>query len=87
MGHGRAAQALERVDLLRDAHRPELRGVARPDAARENQRGEHGAELEDHGFGDHGAGVVERQDARELVAGLEARHGAREPGHEQHDEQ
>src|SRR5205807_6417063 len=45
------------------------------------------SDLEDHRFGDDGAGVVEGERAGELVAGLEARDGARERGHEQHDEQ
>src|SRR5207249_10502601 len=38
-------------------------------------------------LGDHRAGVVERQGAGELVAGLEACHGTREPGDQQHDKQ
>ncbi len=85
--HGRAAQALERIDLLRDPHGAELGGVARADAAGQDQRRQHRTELQDHRFGDDGAGIVQRQRAGELVAGLEARHRAGEPGHQEDDEQ
>ncbi len=87
MADGRAAQALQRVDLLGHAHSAELGGVARADAASQDQPGEHGAELQDHRFDDYAARDVQGQLARELIAGLQAGHGAGEARDEQDDEQ
>ena len=44
--HGIVRQRLQRVDLLGDAHRPDLRRHARADAPREHQTGEQRPELE-----------------------------------------
>ena len=83
----RSPQALQRVDLLGDPHRAQLGGIARADATRQDQPREHRAQLEDDGFRDHEPDDVDRQVAAELVAGLEAGHGAGEPGNQQDDEQ
>ncbi len=87
MGDGRAAQALQRVDLLRDPHRPQLGGVAGPDPPGEDQRGEHRPELQDHRLHDDARGEVDGDAAGELVRGLERGHAPGERGGEQHDEQ
>ena len=84
---GRAAQALQRVDLLGDPHRAQLGGVAGPDPAGQDQPGEHRAELEHDRFDDHPGQIVDRDRAGELIARLQRRHAAREAGDQQHDEQ
>src|SRR6266540_11831 len=87
MRDGRATQAFERIDLLGHAHAPQLGGVARADAAGQDEAREHGTQLQDHRFGDDSAGHIERKLARELIAGLQAGHRPCEPGHQQHDEE
>src|SRR6266545_4784649 len=71
MRDGRATQAFERIDLLGHAHAPQLGGVARADAAGQDEAREHGTQLQDHRFGDDSAGHIERKLARELIAGLQ----------------
>src|SRR5436189_4401656 len=87
VGNRRAAEAFERVDLLGHPHTAQLGGVAGADPAGEDQSREHGAQLENHRFRDDSPGDIERELAGELVAGLQAGHGAGEPGHEQHDKE
>jgi hypothetical protein len=65
VGHRVVGQRLERVDLLGDAHRPDLRRHARAHAPAQHERREERAQLE------HDAAAHEQPEHRELHAGEE----------------
>ena len=75
----------ERVDLLRDAHRPELGGHARPGAGRDHQAGEHRRQLlckrDADGRADEALLVEDAQRRDRLLCGHRARKEA-----DQHDD-
>ena len=79
------AERVERVDLLGDAHRAELRGDAGADAAGDHQAGQHRAQLADHRRRDEAADVHRRAERLELHARLQREHHAGEEPGEQHD--
>ena len=82
----RASQALQRVDLLGHPHGAELGGIARADAAGQDQRGQHRPQLQDDGGDDQRADDVVGDAAGELIAGLERGHRPGK-GRDQHDDE
>ncbi len=78
-------ERLERIDLLGDAHRADLRGHARADAAREHECREQRPELE-HDAAAHEETEHGKLDTREeLIERLERGHRAEEPGHDHNE--
>ena len=87
VAHGVDRHRGQRVDLLGDAHGAELRRDRGADAAADDERGEHRAELDDHRAHDHRAEILERQDARELVGRLHRRDRAGEQADDRDERQ
>ena len=79
------AERVERVDLLGDPHRAQLRGNARADASGDHETGEHGTELADHGRRNESADVDRRAEGLELHRRLQCQHHSRKESGEQHD--
>ena len=77
---------LERIDLFGHPHRTQLGGIAGTNAAGENHRGQHRAQLEHDGLDQHARQEVDRNGSGELVSRLQRGNPAREPGDQQHDE-
>ena len=74
---GLTAKVRERVDLLRDAHRPELGRHARPGARRDHETGEHRRQLlckrDAHGRADEALLIEDAQRRDRLLRGDRAR--------------
>ncbi len=80
------AHDVEGIDLLRHAHRAELRGNVRPDLTREDQTHDRRGELEEHDLTRHIARHPMRHPRTlDVDLHLNAYHGSDEETDEQHD--
>src|SRR5262249_10325938 len=82
---GGPRHGLQRVDLLGDAHRPELGGDARADPPGEHEAGQHRRELEREGHAGHAAGEPLRLEDAQRVHRLQRGHRAGERADEGDD--
>jgi len=79
------AERVERVDLLGDAHRAELRRDPGSDAPGDHEAGQHRSQFPDHRTRDQASDVHGRAEGAELHGRLQREHHAGEEPREQHD--